>query len=127
MLFTGLQRQHKSALSVARFFTFGSRQQFACHADDTPRHLADELLRATHISYIGSAKLHGNAQRLTIAYGNVGAPFSRRLQHGKVGSDAVDDKERLVLMAGIGKTGEVFDDAIDVRLLYDDACHAALC
>ena len=127
MLFAGLQRQHKGTLSVARLFTFGSRQQFAGHADDTPRHLADELLRTTHISYVGSAKLHGNAQRLTIAYGNVGAPFGRRLQHGKVGSDAVDNKERLVLMTGIGKTGEVFDDTIDIRLLYDDACHAALC
>ena len=127
MLFAGLQRQHKSTLSVARLFTFGSRQQFAGHADDTPRHLADELLRTTQISYIGSAKLHGNAQRLTIAYGNVGAPFGRRLQHGKVGSDAIDDKERLVLMTGIGKTGEVFDDAIDIRLLHDNSGNTPLC
>ena len=28
---------------------------------------------------------------------------------------------------GVGEAGEVFDDAVEVRLLYDDASYAALC
>ena len=93
MLFTCLQRQHESTLPAI----------VLCHTDDAAWHLADEFLGAAHIADAGASERHRNTKRLTVANGNVGTPFSGCLQDGEVGSDVVDDEQRLI--AEIDGTG----------------------
>ena len=116
MLFAGLQGKHEGALSAT---VLG-------HAHNASWHLADEFLGAAHIADARTAERHRDAQALTFAHRNVGTPFAGRLQHGKVGSHTVDDEESLLLVDGVGHSGEVLDNTIVVGCLHHHACHTAL-
>ena len=116
MLLASLERQHEGTLVAV----------ILGHADDAPWHLANQLLRTAHVAHVWTAPQHGNAQRLTVAHGNVCPPLAWCLQHGEVGCNAVDDEQCLVVVASVGKAREVLNDAIYVGLLNNDASHAAL-
>ena len=115
MLLTSLQCEYEGTLSTV----------VLCHTYDAPRHLAHEFLRAAHISQARTTKCHRYAEALCLAYGDVGTPFSRSLEDGKVGCDAVDDEQRLLFVAGLSHSVVVLYDAVVVRLLHDDTGSAA--
>ena len=117
MLFASLQGEHEGTLTT---IVNGL-------AHNASWHLANQLLRTAHIAYIGTTIRHGNAQRLTIAYCNVGTPLARSLQHSQVGSNTIHDEQRLLLMASLSKTSVVLYNTIDIRLLNDNASHSTFC
>ena len=124
VLLAGLKRQYEATLGLATAVGLG---HVVRHADNAAWHLADELLCAAHIAHVRTSELHGDAQRLSVAYGNVGSPLARCLQEGEVEGHAVHDEECLLLVAAVGKALVVLDDAVAVRLLDDDAGNAVEC
>ena len=124
VLFAGLKRQYKAAL---RLTTAVGLRHVVCHADDASRHLTDKFLRTAHIAYVRTTKLHGNAQRLTIAHSNVSPPLARCLQQGKVEGYTIHDEERLFTVAGIGKACIILNNTETVGLLHNDASYAFEC
>ena len=114
MLLTGLKGEHKSTLVAI----------ILGHANDTSGHLPDEFLRAAQVAHVWTAQLHGDAQRLPVAHGNVCAPLAWRLQHGEIGSHAIHDKQCLVLMTSIGNAAIVLNNSKHVWLLNHNACNA---
>ena len=109
VLFACLQGEHKGTLSAVVHSL----------SNDASRHLADEFLGAAHIAHVWTAELHGNAQRLSVAHGNISPPLCRCLQHGQVGCDAVHDEQCFLLMNTVGKAGIVFHDTKIVGLLQN--------
>ena len=116
MLFASLESEHEGTLTTA----------VGGFAHDATRHLAHELFGGTHVADVWSAPCHRNAKRLTFANCDVGTPFAWSFEQGKISSDGIHDEQRLALMASVGNAREVFDDAISVGLLNDDASHATL-
>ena len=108
MLFTSLQGQYKGTLVAI----------VLCHTNDTTRHFSNKLFCTAHISYIGTAPLHGDAQALAIAHCYVGTPLAWSLQNGQVCRYAIHDEERLLVVTGISKALIILYDTIEVRLLH---------
>ena len=116
MLLTCLQCQNKCSLVTI----------ILGHTNNTSRHLADEFLRAAHITHIRATKLHGDAQALAIACSDVCPPFARCLQNGKISSHTINHKESLLFVTGFSKARKVFNDAIEIGLLDNDTSTTTL-
>ena len=97
-----------------------------CHTHDAAGHLPYQFLRAAHIPHIGTTPQHRDAQRLALTDRDVSAPLAGRLQHGKVGSHAVHDKQCLLFVTSLSETAVILNNTIDIGLLDDNACHTAL-
>ena len=115
MLFARLKGKHKHTLaSIVNSL-----------AHNTTRHLAHKLFLTAHIANRRTSERHRNAERLSVTYSYICIPFAWSLQHGKVGSHTINDKQSLVCMTRVGKARVVFYNAIIVRLLYNNSCYAA--
>ena len=108
MLFSGLQAQHIGAAA------FGVRGL----AHDAAGQLAHVLFGGGHVAQIGATGCQRQAQRLTLAHGDVRAAVTGRFHDGQRDGVAAHDIHGARLMDGGAQRLRVLEQAVEVGLLH---------
>ena len=105
MLLTGLERQHIGAAAL----------RIAGLAHDAAGQFAHMCLAASHEAEVRAAVVERDAQALAVTDRDVGIPFGRGLEDGERRRIAILDQKGAGPMQGLGKSGQVLDDAVAVE------------
>src|SRR5438445_3484534 len=112
VLLAGRQGQHPAAPAVG----------VDGLADETARHLSDELVAAGEEAEMRPAEIERVAERLTFSGDDVGPHLARRpnrTERQDLGHD--DDEQRAGLVADLRELGVIADLAEKIGVLHDDA------